>query len=59
MNTPNQSQPEIELTDEQLASIFGGSARDNHGRDRDWNDHRDRDWDDRRWHRGWDDCRWR
>jgi len=52
--TPANPFTEIELTDEQLESVCGGSDRDDHG-DRD--NHRDRrDGDnDRRWRHGYRD----
>jgi len=44
MNTLIQPQTEIDLTDEQLANVSGGSDRDDYGhRDRDDYGRRDRD----------------
>jgi bacteriocin-like protein len=53
MNILIQPQIELELTDEQLANVSGGSDRDDHGH-RDWDDRGRRDWDDRG-RRDWDD----
>ena len=56
MNILIQPQIELELTDEQLASVSGGFDRDDYRGDRDWDHRGDRDWDhrgDRDWdHRG-------
>jgi bacteriocin-like protein len=54
MNTLIQPQIEIELTDEQLASISGGFDGDDRGHRHDWDDHRDHNWDDRG-HGDWGD----